>query len=195
MQDYEAALRGGARGALQRPALRHERSRAYFVGPLARYNLNFDRLTPWPRRRRGTPGSARSAGIRSRASSSGPWSASTPCEEALRIIESLRDAGSRPCVDLAPKAGDGLRRHRSAARTSAITATSSTSTARSSTPRSCRPPRRTRRSSRPICVNSWQRISTEPEEALTWQCEQAVRNYDPCISCATHFLRVTVERS
>ena len=25
-------------------------------------------------------------------------------------------------------------------------------------------------------------------------CEQAVRNYDPCISCATHFLRVTVER-
>jgi coenzyme F420-reducing hydrogenase alpha subunit len=25
-------------------------------------------------------------------------------------------------------------------------------------------------------------------EALTWQCEQAVRNHDPCISCATHFL-------
>jgi len=28
-------------------------------------------------------------------------------------------------------------------------------------------------------------------EELTWQCEQAVRNYDPCISCATHF--VTLE--
>jgi len=25
-------------------------------------------------------------------------------------------------------------------------------------------------------------------ERLTWECEQAVRNYDPCISCATHFL-------
>jgi coenzyme F420-reducing hydrogenase alpha subunit len=31
-------------------------------------------------------------------------------------------------------------------------------------------------------------------EALTWQCEQAVRNYDPCISCSTHFLRVELDR-
>jgi sulfhydrogenase subunit alpha len=27
-----------------------------------------------------------------------------------------------------------------------------------------------------------------PREELTWKCEQAVRNYDPCISCATHFV-------
>jgi coenzyme F420-reducing hydrogenase alpha subunit len=32
------------------------------------------------------------------------------------------------------------------------------------------------------------------DEALTWQCEQTVRNYDPCISCATHYLRVKIER-
>ena len=32
------------------------------------------------------------------------------------------------------------------------------------------------------------------KEELTWQCEQAVRNYDPCISCATHFLRMEIER-
>lgn len=25
-----------------------------------------------------------------------------------------------------------------------------------------------------------------PEKELTWRCEQVVRNYDPCISCATH---------
>ena len=30
---------------------------------------------------------------------------------------------------------------------------------------------------------------------LTRQCEQAIRNYDPCISCAAHFLDLTVERS
>jgi coenzyme F420-reducing hydrogenase alpha subunit len=30
---------------------------------------------------------------------------------------------------------------------------------------------------------------------LTWRCEQAVRNHDPCISCAAHFLHVTVDRS
>ncbi len=33
------------------------------------------------------------------------------------------------------------------------------------------------------------------DEELTWQCEQAVRNYDPCISCATHFLRLTREEA
>jgi coenzyme F420-reducing hydrogenase alpha subunit len=30
---------------------------------------------------------------------------------------------------------------------------------------------------------------------LTRRCEQAIRNYDPCISCSTHFLDLTVERS
>jgi coenzyme F420-reducing hydrogenase alpha subunit len=30
---------------------------------------------------------------------------------------------------------------------------------------------------------------------LQWRCEQAVRNHDPCISCAAHFLDVELERS
>ena len=33
------------------------------------------------------------------------------------------------------------------------------------------------------------------DQQLTWQCEQAIRNYDPCISCATHFLDLTVDRA
>ncbi len=33
-----------------------------------------------------------------------------------------------------------------------------------------------------------------PEDRLTWQCEQLIRNYDPCISCATHFLKIRIER-
>jgi sulfhydrogenase subunit alpha len=33
-----------------------------------------------------------------------------------------------------------------------------------------------------------------PADKLRWQCEQAIRNYDPCISCATHFLKLKVER-
>jgi coenzyme F420-reducing hydrogenase alpha subunit len=33
------------------------------------------------------------------------------------------------------------------------------------------------------------------DHALTHACEQAIRNYDPCISCATHFLDLTVERT
>jgi coenzyme F420-reducing hydrogenase alpha subunit len=32
------------------------------------------------------------------------------------------------------------------------------------------------------------------DEALRNLCEQAIRNYDPCISCATHFLTLDIER-
>ncbi|MDJ1015574.1 MAG: Ni/Fe hydrogenase subunit alpha [Paracoccaceae bacterium] len=31
-------------------------------------------------------------------------------------------------------------------------------------------------------------------DALRHICEQTIRNYDPCISCATHFLKLTVDR-
>jgi sulfhydrogenase subunit alpha len=33
-----------------------------------------------------------------------------------------------------------------------------------------------------------------PDDRLQWECEQAIRNYDPCISCSTHFLKLSVER-
>lgn len=33
------------------------------------------------------------------------------------------------------------------------------------------------------------------DETLKWQLEQAIRGYDPCISCATHFLDLTIKRS
>jgi sulfhydrogenase subunit alpha len=39
-----------------------------------------------------------------------------------------------------------------------------------------------------------QRYVNLPDEELVWKCEQAIRNYDPCISCATHFLKAKIER-
>ena len=33
-----------------------------------------------------------------------------------------------------------------------------------------------------------------PEGELTWKCEQVVRNYDPCISCSCHFLKLNIEK-
>ena len=38
------------------------------------------------------------------------------------------------------------------------------------------------------------RLVAWPQDEATWKCEQAIRNYDPCISCATHFLKLEVER-
>ncbi len=34
-----------------------------------------------------------------------------------------------------------------------------------------------------------------PDDQLAWRCEQAVRNHDPCISCAAHFLDISVVRT
>jgi sulfhydrogenase subunit alpha len=33
------------------------------------------------------------------------------------------------------------------------------------------------------------------DDTLGRRCEQVIRNHDPCISCATHFLRFTIDRS
>ena len=33
-----------------------------------------------------------------------------------------------------------------------------------------------------------------PHDDLQWQCEQGIRNYDPCISCSCHFLKLHVDR-
>lgn len=33
-----------------------------------------------------------------------------------------------------------------------------------------------------------------PDDALRARCEQSIRNYDPCISCSTHFLALEVDR-
>ena len=33
------------------------------------------------------------------------------------------------------------------------------------------------------------------DAAVTLRCEQLIRSYDPCISCATHFLRLSIERA
>ena len=39
-----------------------------------------------------------------------------------------------------------------------------------------------------------QRNTSLDDDDLRHVCEQAIRNHDPCISCATHFLDLTVER-
>ena len=37
-------------------------------------------------------------------------------------------------------------------------------------------------------------LAALPHDQATHRAEQTVRNYDPCISCATHFLTLRVER-
>ncbi|WP_298109381.1 nickel-dependent hydrogenase large subunit, partial [Bradyrhizobium sp.] len=38
-------------------------------------------------------------------------------------------------------------------------------------------------------------ILDQPDDVIRHRCEQAIRNYDPCISCSAHFLKLRVNRS
>ncbi|MGH8094547.1 MAG: Ni/Fe hydrogenase subunit alpha [Chthoniobacterales bacterium] len=165
---------------------------AYFVGPMARYSLNFDRLSPLAQ------DGARAAGL-------GPvcrnpfqsivvravevlWA----CDEALRIIEHY-EPPEAPAIEVAPRAAvgygateapRGLLYHRyrvdddgNICDAKIVPPTSQNQKTIEQDLRRFVPPR----------VNL-------PNDELTRQCEQAVRNYDPCISCATHFLKLNIIR-
>ena len=166
----------------------HKGRGAYHVGPLARYSLNFDRLPALAQE------AARSAGL-------GPVCRNPfrsivvravelvfACDEALRIIAAY-EPPERAAVDVGPRdavghgaseAPRGLLYHRYA-----IDAAGLVKTAKIVPP--------TAQNQKTIENDLWRFVPTQlglPKERLTWRCEQAVRNYDPCISCATHFLKL-----
>jgi coenzyme F420-reducing hydrogenase alpha subunit len=164
----------------------------YFVGPLARYNLNFDRLTPLAQE------AARSAGLapecRNPFKSIIVRSVETvyACDEALRIIDQY-EMPDKPAVEVKPHASRGCgcteaprgslyHRYRIDDSGTILDAKIVPPTAQN---------QRIIESDLREFVSKNLKLS---QEKLTWQCEQAVRNYDPCISCSTHSLRLTIER-
>ncbi len=166
---------------------------AYFVGPLARYNLNFDRLSPLAQEAAGAAGLGpvcrnpfQSIVVRS-------VEVLYAFDEALRIIEEY-ERPDQPAVQLHPQAGmgyaiteapRGILYHRYGLDDEGVIQEAKIV-----------PP--TSQNQKTI-ENDLRHVVEQaihlPQEQLTWQCEQAIRNYDPCISCATHFLKLQIERS
>ncbi|HVP54611.1 MAG TPA: Ni/Fe hydrogenase subunit alpha [Candidatus Eisenbacteria bacterium] len=165
---------------------------AYFVGPLARYSLNFDRLTPAAQE------AARAAGLGTvcRNPFQGIIVRSVEtlyaCEEALRLIEQF-ETPDKPYVEAEPRVSTGYgcteaprgslyHRYRLDERGLIVDA-------------KIVPP--TSQNLKTIEADLLQLVPANMEmqkDRLQWRCEAAVRNYDPCISCATHFLKVSIER-
>lgn len=167
-------------------------TRPYLVGPLARYNLNFDRISPVAQ------DAARAAGLSSLCRN--PFQSIIvrsveilyACEEALRIIREY-EMPEKPAVEIQPRAGTGygcteaprgILYHRYRIDESGVILDAKIV-----------PP--TSQNQKTIESDLFQFVSKNmelPKEKLTWQCEQAIRNYDPCISCATHFLKLEIEQ-
>jgi len=170
-----------------------KRRGAYVVGPLARYALNFDRL----------PASVQSA---ARCAGLGPVCKNPfrsiivraleiryACEEALRLIETYEPpaASAAPVV---PRSGvgfgcseapRGICWHRYEFDTDGSI-------------RSARivPPTSQNQSSIEADLMAVAApIVDEVDDVIRHRCEQSIRNYDPCISCSVHFLRLNVHRT
>lgn len=156
------------------------------------YSLNFERLSPVAQQ------AAREAGLGS--SCTNPYQSIIvravevlfACDEALRIISAYEEP-DRACVPVEPRAAigyaateapRGLLYHRYR-----LEADGSIAEARIVPPTSQN--QASIEQDLKSFVGSWLGL---PQETLQHRCEQTVRNYDPCISCATHFLRVEVDR-
>ena len=164
----------------------------YFVGPMARYNLNFDKLSPLAKE------TAKDAGLE-------PLCNNTfksiiirsieilyACDEALRIIDQY-EMPEKSRLEIKPSVSTGFgcteaprgilyHRYKMDKEGSILDAKIVPPTSQN---------QKTIESD--LCDFVDNNMSLSDKE-LTWHCEQTIRNYDPCISCATHFLKLDIDR-
>lgn len=163
----------------------------YFVGPMARYNLNFSKLSEGTRQL--------AAFIDFRGQCRNPFKSIIirslevyyAFDEAIRILEHY-DSRLAPAMDIQVRAAAGYacteaprgtlyHRYR-------ISADGHIEDAKIVPPTS-----QNQKTIETDLRHLVMRSLSLPSDELTWRCEQAIRNYDPCISCATHFLKLEIE--
>lgn len=165
----------------------------YLVGPLARLNLCFDQLAPaakraaekcgvaWPSRNNFQSIVARSVEM------IGAY------EEAIRIIKSYHAEPAPSRVPFKPKAGTGrhateaprgLLYHRYRIGDDGLVAEAKIV-----------PPTSQNQGQIESDLRAYvPRVAVFDDAVATQKCEHLIRNYDPCISCSTHFLDLRIDR-
>jgi len=165
---------------------------AYLTGPIARYNNNFDQLSPLAK------STAKEAGLGRTVTN--PFKSIVvrmvetvyALEEALRIASSYEEPDAS-CVTAAPRAGTGhgcteaprgICYHRYQLDDAGLIVRATI------VPPTAQNQKQIEADLRGVV----ERNLNLDDEKLKWRCEQTIRNYDPCISCATHFLKLSVKR-
>ncbi|MBK9749381.1 MAG: Ni/Fe hydrogenase subunit alpha [Chloroflexi bacterium] len=165
----------------------------YHVGPLARYNLNYDQLTPLAKQAAQAGGLGRICTNPFQTIIVRAVETVYACDHAIELIEQY-EPPPRPSVEVTPGAGIGwgcteaprgflYHRYRLDYSGAILDARIVPPTAQN----------------QKVIEDDLRRYVADhldtPDEELTLRCEQVIRNYDPCISCATHFLNLTIERT
>jgi coenzyme F420-reducing hydrogenase alpha subunit len=164
----------------------------YLTGPIARFNLNFEQLTPLARDAATEVGLVPPTANPFRSIVVRSVELVHACDEALRLIGSY-EPPERPFVELEPRASVGM----GASEAPRGTLWHRYELDDEGTILDARIVPPTSQNQRAIEHDlRWfvERYHELPDDELGLRCEQAIRNHDPCISCATHFLELEVER-
>jgi coenzyme F420-reducing hydrogenase alpha subunit len=164
---------------------------AYLVGPLARLLLNPDRLSP--------AAAAAFASLADRFAATDP--AASVFARGIEVIQALDDAMAvidafeppPAAPEVAPRAGRGhaaTEAPRGILHVSVETDAAGDVADLRIVPPTSQNQARIEDDLRELAP----RVLSLPADEARRACEAAIRDYDPCISCATHFLRLTVER-
>lgn len=170
----------------------NKKGEPYFVGPLARFNLNFDKLSPLAKEISEEIGFVPPITNPFKSIIARAVETVYACDEAIRIIENM-DWNTKPYVDFEMKEGvgygcteapRGILYHRYKVGKDGLVQSAKIV-----------PP--TSQNQKQIERDLYEFVSKYinlPKDELQWKLEQAIRNYDPCISCATHFLKLEIIR-
>lgn len=165
--------------------------KSYLTGPLARLSLNYDQLSSFTKNIFAETGFSlpfkrASMGIVARS-----VEVLYALDEALRLIEGYEPPPS-PSVSVTFKAGTGIaatEAPRGVLYHRYKVAEDGTIQLAKIVPPTSQNQRRIEDDLRNM-LPSWLHLS---DEEAAGKCEQHIRSYDPCISCATHFLKFTRE--
>jgi len=165
---------------------------AYFVGPLARFNLNFDQLSPIAQEAAREVGMAPMCLNSFKSILARSIETLYACDESLRIIDNYK-MPKNSSIEHKPvatttygctEAPRGICWHRYR-----VDENGTILEVRIVPPTS---------QNQKVIENDLRQFAMKntdlPEDRLTWMCEQVIRNYDPCISCSCHFLKLKIER-
>ncbi len=180
--EHSNALRGWLRGR-----------GPYLVGPLARLNINWDHYPDHIKELASQIGFTPPCNNQFKSIIARGLETLYALDHAVEIIENY-ERPRDPAVEITPRAGEGhgcteaprgilYHRYRTDANGLVENAVI------------CPPTAQNQKQIEADLAEFAPRILHLEQDQMTIRCEQLIRNYDPCISCATHFLKLTVDRA